>query len=180
MIYLTFSTGIGAGIVVNDDVLFGKVGEIGHMTVDPTATIECGCGGTGHWEAYCGGANVPRYSAHIQRIEEFETDLAIGDGTLTAKDIFTSVGVDALADCVIDRIGFWNSIGVANVIQAYTPTYIAIGGSIALHNPEIILEPIQNSVPDRIMVEMPTIELTRCGPDVVVRGALALAHRIAV
>ncbi len=59
LLYLTMSTGIGAGIVANGEVLAGVNdlgGEAGHITLDLNGPL-CGCGKHGCWEAYCGGKN---------------------------------------------------------------------------------------------------------------------------
>jgi len=177
MVYLTFSTGIGAGVIVDDDVLSGNVGEVGHMTIDPTGTMRCGCGGGGHWEAYCGGANIPQYAAHLEQVGSVDTGLDTHGLEFTAEDVFTGTGTDELADLVVERIGYWNAIGVANVIHAFAPTYVAVGGAIALNNPDAILEPIRRGVPERVTIDVPEIKLTELGGDVVLRGALAAARR---
>jgi len=65
MVYLTISSGIGAGVAVDGHVLRGwdgNAGEIGHYVVDSTGRLACGCGRAGHWEAYCAGENIPRYA----------------------------------------------------------------------------------------------------------------------
>jgi glucokinase len=59
LIYLTMSTGIGAGIIANGQLVAGANnlgGEAGHITLDINGP-RCGCGKTGCWEAYCGGKN---------------------------------------------------------------------------------------------------------------------------
>lgn len=177
MVYLTFSTGIGAGVIVDGEVLSGNVGEVGHITIDPAGTMQCGCGAGGHWEAYCGGANVPRYAAHLERVESVETGLRTASPDFTAADVFAGSGADELADRVVERICHWNAIGVANIIHAFAPTYLAVGGAIALNNPDAILDPIRQGVPERLTIDVPDITLTELGDDVVVKGALAAARR---
>jgi|GEM_PF-4394222 len=84
LVYLTLSTGIGAGAVVDGHVLSGWGGnavEVGHATVVPGGR-PCGCGGAGHWEAYCGGANVPAYARDLHDGEATRLDL--GDPALDA------------------------------------------------------------------------------------------------
>src|SRR6056297_4097711 len=65
MAYVTISSGIGAGVAVDGNVLSGwdgNAGELGHMVVDPQGRRTCGCGRDGHWEAYCSGNNIPEYA----------------------------------------------------------------------------------------------------------------------
>jgi glucokinase len=79
-VYLTLSTGIGAGAVVDGRVLSGHRGnaaEIGHVTVDPEGRLTCGCGGPGHWEAYCSGSAIPRLAALLARTEGASTALPV-------------------------------------------------------------------------------------------------------
>ncbi len=66
LIYMTFSTGIGAGIIVDGHLLVGKDGnahEIGHLVIDINSGIQCGCGGYGHWEAL---ARAPTYLGSLR------------------------------------------------------------------------------------------------------------------
>lgn len=178
-VYLTMSTGIGAGVVVDGDLLFGADGngaEIGHMTIDPAGEMTCGCGRPGHWEAYCGGANIPGYATSLASERSIESDLPLGEAAFTAKDVFDALGDDELADLVVDRIGHWNAIGVANTIQAFAPTRITVGGAVALNNPSAILDPIRRRVPKRVMIDVPAIELTDLGEDIVLKGAILSAR----
>jgi predicted NBD/HSP70 family sugar kinase len=68
--YVTISTGIGGGAIVDRHLLIGKDGnaaEIGHVVVDPTGRLTCGCGRKGHWEAYCSGRNLPRLAMMLDQ-----------------------------------------------------------------------------------------------------------------
>ncbi|MCE4613904.1 MAG: ROK family protein, partial [Desulfurococcales archaeon] len=63
MVYITLSSGVGAGAIVDGHLLIGKSGnahEVGHFIVNFNGKVRCGCGGLGHWEAYVGGKNIPR------------------------------------------------------------------------------------------------------------------------
>jgi glucokinase len=175
VVYLTFSTGIGAGIVADGNVIHGNAGEVGHMTVDPAGTMTCGCGLDGHWEAYCGGANIPDYARDLAREESVDTDLPVG-GAFTAKDVFERAGEDDLAALAVERIGDWNTIGVANLVQAYAPTHIAVGGAVARNNPDAVLNPIRERLPEHAFTHVPEIRLAECGGDIVLTGALLAAQ----
>ncbi|MFC7074557.1 ROK family protein [Halovenus rubra] len=179
MLYLTLSTGIGAGIVIDGHLIHGtggNVGEIGHMTVDPAGTMACGCGRNGHWEAYCGGANIPRYAALLSRTESIDTALTLNDAC-TAKDVFQQAGSDALATLVVERVARWNTIGIANLIQAYAPASIAVGGAVARNHPKAVLEPVRDRLPKYVFGELPQLGLAACETDIVLTGALLAAQR---
>lgn len=175
LVYLTLSTGIGAGAVVDGHVLSGWGGnaaEVGHVTVDPDGR-PCGCGGAGHWEAYCGGANVPDYARDLHDCEATRLDLATAD----AATVFDADAAgDDFARRVVDRIGRWNAVGVATVVHAYAPRVVAVGGGVARNNPDRVLGPIREGLSAHVHVaSTPEIRLTDRDGDAVVRGALASA-----
>lgn len=178
MVYLTISSGIGAGVCVDGSVLTGwdgNAGEIGHMTVDPQGRLTCGCGHDGHWEAYCSGNSIPRYAKQLYETNPIETAIPIDDPALSAVDIFQYAPGDEFASYVLDRLAHWNAMGVANIVHAYAPLVIYVGGAVALNNPDAVLQPIRNQMDEMVMSNVPEIKLTTLGDDVVVRGALASA-----
>lgn len=180
VVYLTISTGIGAGIVVDGRVVHGdhgNAGEVGHMTVDPAGRMTCGCGCDGHWEAYCGGANVPGYATSLYRERDVETDLPLTDPEFSAKDVFERAETDDLAALVVERVGEWNAIGVATVTQAYAPTDVAVGGAVARNNPEAILDPVRERLPERVLGTAPEMRLAACTENIVLTGALLAAQQ---
>jgi glucokinase len=179
MVYLTVSSGIGAGIAVDGNVLAGwdgNAGEVGHMTVDPEGYMPCGCGIDGHWEAYCSGENIPMYAAQLHEDDPVETTLELNDPDFSAVDVFEAANDgDEFARDVLHRVGRWNAIGVANVVHAYAPLVVYVGGAVTLNNPDWVLDPIQERIEDIVMSNVPDIQLTTLGDEVVVRGALASA-----
>lgn len=178
MVYLTISSGIGAGVCIDGHVLRGwdgNAGEVGHLVVDPDGRMTCGCGKDGHWEAYCSGANIPAYAERIYEETSVSTELPVGDPGFEAADVFDRADVDRLADCVIDRVADWNAIGVVNIVHAYAPLVIYVGGAVALNNPELVVDPIRDRIDELVMTNVPDIELTPFGDEVVVRGAVASA-----
>ncbi|MFB6243380.1 MAG: ROK family protein [Halobaculum sp.] len=178
MAYLTMSTGIGAGVCVDGSVLTGwdgNAGEIGHIVVDPAGEMVCGCGHDGHWEAYCSGKNIPDYARHLHETHDVSTDLDISDPRLGAADVFAAADEDPLAEYTVERVCRWNVIGLADLVHAYAPLVVFVGGAVALNNPEAVLDPIREALPDRVMTNVPDVRLTTLGDDVVVKGALAAA-----
>jgi glucokinase len=175
MAYLTISSGIGAGIIVDGTVLSGwdgNAGEVGHIPVDSNGALRCGCGKRGHWEAYCSGNNIPRYARHLHDGEQ--TALPLSSESFDAADVFTHAGEDDFADYVLDRVAEWNARGVTSIVHAYAPMVVYVGGAVALNNPEI-LDGLRQRVPELVMTNVPDIQLTTLGDDVVVTGALASA-----
>ena len=180
--YVTLSTGLGGGAIVDGHLLIGKDGnavEVGHITIDPDSPLTCGCGSPGHWEAYSSGNNIPNFARHILREEGSGLihELMEGDpGALTVEILFEAAKAgDAAALRVVDELGKVNAVGFANVVNAFDPELITIGGSIALNNPELILEPILGNIDRHLLNRRPRIMITPLGDDVVLYGALAIA-----
>jgi glucokinase len=178
MIYLTISSGIGAGVCMDGHVVGGwdgNAGEIGHTIVDPNGFMTCGCGIDGHWEAYCSGNNIPRYATRLHREDPVETALPIDDPDFAAPDVFDHASDDDFASYVVDQVIRWNTIGIANLVHTYAPLVVYVGGAVTLNNPEWIVEPVRERLPENVMSNVPDLQVTNLGDDVVVRGALASA-----
>jgi glucokinase len=181
-IYVTLSTGIGGGVYVDGRLLLGKDGnaaEIGHLTIDMDQRLRCGCGRMGHWEAYCSGANIPnfvRYYVAKKKGAKSPIVEASGSGTLTSKYLFDRAKEnDPFALDIVEEMGRYNAMGFADLINAYDPALITVGGSLALNNEDLVLGPIKKHVGEHAWNRLPMIELTPLGDDAVLYGAVALA-----
>lgn len=186
LVYVTLSTGIGGGAIVDGNLLMGKDGnavEVGHITVDAYSTVKCGCGSYGHWEGYSSGKNLPSYARKIITKMPWKrsliADLTGGDlSGLSTKTVFDAAKQgDEIARKVVDEIGKINAVGFANIVNAYDPELITIGGSIALYNPELVLDPILEHIDNYLLNMKPEITITPLGEDIVLIGALALAMK---
>lgn len=166
-VYLTLSTGIGAGVCVDGRTL-RKAGEVGHLIVEPGGR-ECACEGHGHWEAYCGGRHIPEYTRELA--DAYPTSMPLS--SLDAATVFDSAPADPLAAAVVDRVQTYNAIGVANLVRVYEPDLVTVGGGLALPNRETIIAPLCEATRGHAGEPMPEIRATTLGADVVVRGALA-------
>ena len=179
MVYLTISSGIATGITVDGSVLRGwdgNAGEVGHVTVDPDGRRTCGCGHDGHWEAYCSGTNIPPYAELLWNdADRPQTTLPVGEDDFTAADVFAHAADDAFAERVVKRLAEWNAMGVANVVHAYAPLVVSVGGAVALNNEALVVDPIRERLDELVMTNVPEVRLTDLGDDVVVEGALASA-----
>ncbi|WP_049922934.1 ROK family protein [Halopiger djelfimassiliensis] len=179
MVYITVSSGIGAGVCCDGEIMDGwdgNAGEVGHCVVDPQGRMTCGCGRDGHWEAYCSGNSIPDYARLLAEDDQtITTQLPLEGPDFTAKDVFELAGDDELADYVIDQLAHWNAIGVTNVIQSFAPIVVSFGGAVALHNEELVVDPVRERVAEMVMTNVPEIRVTDLGDDVVLEGALASA-----
>ena len=181
LVYITLSTGVGCGAIVDGNLLLGKMGnahEAGHIVVDFNSDLKCGCGGRGHWEAYAGGANLLRVAKYLAEKYDVRSDLAnlVRSGReIDAKIIFDYYRRgDLLAKRVVDLYIKATAAGLASIINTYDPEILIIGGSVFLNNIDVLFEPIVSSIKENIITAMPIIKPTRLGDDVGLYGALAL------
>lgn len=188
-VYVTISTGIGAGAIVNGTLLLGKDGnshEVGHFVIDYAGKLICGCGKPGHWEAYCSGRNIPNFVR--MRFREMPTGMVKesllakrmeGDlSKLAAADLFDAAKEsDDLSLKLVNELGVLNAVGFANVINAYDPSLITVGGTVTLKNKDMVLAPIRKHVAEYSVNRVPRIKITPLGDDVGLYGAVATAIR---
>jgi len=185
LVYVTISTGLGGGAIVDDHLLQGKDGnapEVGHITIDANSDIKCGCGSYGHWEAYASGSNIPRFALKLMKSSwrrSLIADLIGGDiDLLTSKTVYDAAKQgDEVALSVVAEIGKINAVGFANITNLFDPELITVGGSIALNNPRLVLDPIRENFNKHLINRKPEIMVTPLGGDAVLIGALALAMR---
>jgi len=182
--YITISTGIGGGAIIDGRILLGKDGnaaEIGHITIDSLGRLTCGCGSRGHWEAYCSGTGIPAV-ARLMWKELGESGRSRFSGSrlvarmasANAADVFREADDgDAFALHVLDEVGRLNAIGVANITDAYDPELVTIGGGVALNNPARILAPIRKLAGDYAINRIPEVQITPLGDDAGLLGALS-------
>ncbi|MGD2142568.1 MAG: ROK family protein [Candidatus Bathyarchaeota archaeon] len=183
LVYVTFSTGLGGGAMVDGHLLIGKDGnavEIGHLTIDPDSPLKCGCGCAGHWEAYSSGSGIPNFVRQdlvSSRSDSLILELADYDReSITAEILFEAAERgDAVALMLVRRLGEINAIGLADLINVFDPELVTIGGSIAINNSRMILEPILENINKHTINRIPEIMITPLGGEAVLYGALALA-----
>lgn len=182
VVYVTLSTGIGVGVVVDGHLLIGKAGnahEAGHIVVDFNSDMPCGCGGRGHWESFAGGANLPRVARKLLESTGLQTELAkaiLSGSEVTAKTIFDYYRRgDELAKKVVELYIKATAAGVASIINTYDPEIVVLGGGVFLNNMDILLEPIVNLVKENAVTPLPEFKPTALGDDVGLYGALAIA-----
>jgi glucokinase len=136
-IYITLSTGIGGGIVIDGKVYSGAIGaagEVGHMTIYDDGP-QCNCGNRGCWEALASGTALAREAR--QRIGEGACTSILkcagGQGEkITAEAVHRAAKQgDGLARELIERTGYYVGVGLANLINIFNPELIVIGGGLS-------------------------------------------------
>jgi glucokinase len=136
-IYVTLSTGIGGGIVIDGKIYTGAIGtagEVGHMTIDDNGPL-CNCGNKGCWEALASGTALAREAKH--RIKEGAKTSILkyveGDPEKVTAPIIHNAAEqgDKLAKDLIARTGYYVGVGLANLINIFNPELIVIGGGLS-------------------------------------------------
>ena len=157
-IYITLSTGIGGGIVIDGKIYTGAIGaagEVGHMTIDDNGPI-CNCGSRGCWETLASGTALAREARH--RIKEgVRTSIleyAEGDvEKVTAQAIHNAAEQgDSLAKELIAQTGYYVGVGLANLINIFNPELIVIGGGLS-NIGDMLLEPAFKTAGERAYKE---------------------------
>jgi len=138
LIYLTFSSGIGGGIIENNRPLFGKnnnAGEVGHLTVDSKYNLPCKCQkGKGHWESYCSGNNIPSFFKEWLKFHKKESDLKTTKEILQEKETISKF---------IKELTEINMRGISDLSACFDPEIIFFGGPVFLENKEAMFSPLK-------------------------------------
>lgn len=129
----TLGTGVGSGIVVNGDLVYGHdgfAGECGHTTLIPGGRV-CGCGSLGHLEAYCSAPGMKRTAFELM-VKYNATDSLLADKSfneLDSKMIFDAAEKgDKVANEVFEMTGKWLGQGLADTVHHLSPEAIFLFG----------------------------------------------------
>jgi len=185
MIYLTISTGIGGGIMINGQLVVGGAGlagEIGHMTVDPEGAM-CGCGHRGHLEALASGPSMARDATALIQAGEASSLASIltQRGKLTAIDLNHAAETgDELARRVIAKAGSYMGLHIANLAHALNPEAVILGGGV-INMGDFFLDPLRQALKQHIMHEnyltTMDVKVASLGDDAGIIGAMVLASQ---
>ncbi len=138
LVYLTFSTGIGAGVLERGKILCGSNGnasEAGHFLVDTTWNLSCGCGGFGHWEAYASGTGIPNF---FRAWSEEHIDAEPKPSMNAGQILYAAEQGSPLCRSFCDELAKINARGISSVIAAYNPDLIVLDGPIVRNYPALI------------------------------------------
>jgi len=152
LIYLTLSTGMGGGIIVNGRLVQGITdtgGEVGHHVVDPKGPL-CPCGQRGCWEVYVGGYNVAeRLKARIRQ-QQLKTKIVEKAGgvvdniTMQALEAAAREG-DPVAVEEWDQLAERLAQGIGSLIMILNPEIIVLG-TIAIRVGDFIMVPLREKL----------------------------------
>lgn len=134
-IYVTVSTGIGCGIILDGQLYRGAGGahpELGHMIIDASVGPQCFCGGRGCWESLASGTALAGW--YNDRRRELAAGAGAGPDALApvdAKEVcrLAEQG-EPLAVEAVARVGQYLGVGLANLITCFVPDAIVLGGGV--------------------------------------------------
>jgi glucokinase len=153
MMMLTIGTGVGGGIVVNNELYrgaFGIAAEFGHLRVVPEGHL-CGCGARGCFEQYASGSALRRHAREaISASPDLARNLlARGDGTidgLTGQAITDAAREgDAVALAAFQTTAQYLGAGIASLAVLLDPSCVVIGGGV-IDAGEILLAPTREAM----------------------------------
>ncbi len=158
MVYVTLSTGIGSGLVLDGKLYLGTssfAGELGHTVVDPNGAL-CGCGQRGCWETYASGTAIARQAseaaaAAAEGMTQM-TVLAEAEGVpLSAKHVFQAAAMnDKLAQETLEQVIHYTGLGLMNIIHSFNPDCIVIGGGVSRAG-AAFFEPLRGKTGELVM-----------------------------
>ena len=179
LVFVTISTGIGGGIVIDGKLYSGAggtAGEVGHVVIDPNGPI-CSCGRRGHLEALASGTAMARIAT--ERIAAGEESTLSRLEEITAKDIGDAADADdKLARSVLENAGRLLGLSLGGLLNILDPEVLVLGGGVIQIGP-LLLDHLYAGIKEQAFestyshVRITTAEL---GQDAGLIGALEWAR----
>ncbi|MDR2053575.1 MAG: ROK family protein [Treponema sp.] len=187
MILLTIGTGVGGGIIINRQLYRGiknQAAEFGHMTIAADSDEICLCGQYGHFESYCSGSALKRYT--LKHLPDYPRSLLNSymaekggyDNAMIDRGVMAG---DPFCTEVFNRYIKYFAIGIGNLMKLFNPELIVIAGGIA-NAGELLLAPLREQARTTLMDpdhQGCPIKKSLLGTKAGVYGACALAAETA-
>ncbi|HXA41927.1 MAG TPA: ROK family protein [Candidatus Solibacter sp.] len=149
LVFVTISTGIGGGIVIDGRLYSGasgSAGEIGHVMVDPDGPV-CSCGRRGHLEGLASGTSMARIAR--ERIAAGENSSLASLDTFTAQEIGEAAGAgDALAISVLTNAGRLLGLTFGGLLNILDPEVLILGGGVVQIG-AVLLDPLYAAIKEQ-------------------------------
>ncbi|MDR4433943.1 transcriptional repressor XylR [Bacillus tequilensis] len=143
MIYASIGTGIGIGVIINNDLyrgVSGFSGEMGHMTIDFNGP-KCSCGNRGCWELY---------ASEKALLKSLQTKKK----KVSTQDIIDLAHLNDIGTLhALQNFGFYLGIGLTNILNTFNPQAIILRNSIIESHP-IVLNSIKSEVSSRVYSQL--------------------------
>ncbi len=154
-IMITLGTGVGSGIVINGQLVYGSdgfAGELGHVIMKRNNGRVCGCGRTGCLEAYCSATGVARTAREFLEVRSEPSllrDIQIED--ITSKDVYdAAMAGDKLAKEIFNYTGEILGEAFADMAAFSSPQAFILFGGLAKSG-DLLMKPIKESFDKNVM-----------------------------
>lgn len=154
-IMITLGTGVGSGIVINGQLVYGSdgfAGELGHVIMKRNNGRVCGCGRTGCLEAYCSATGVARTAREFLEVRTEPSllrNMEIED--ITSKDVYdAAMAGDKLAKEIFNYTGEILGEAFADMAAFSSPQAFILFGGLAKSG-DLLLKPIKESFEKNVM-----------------------------
>jgi glucokinase len=182
-VYVTISTGIGGGVILDRRLVLGHkgiAGEVGHMTIETNGPL-CPCGNLGCWEAMASGTALARFATEAlsKALAHGRSSLITaiaGSEPIEGRHIAAAATQgDPLAQTLMQREGELIGVGLVNLFHLYAPERVALGGGVT-KSMELLEAPMRRAINQRAMPPYrdTPVQLAELGDKVGVLGAAAL------
>ncbi|MDD4608969.1 MAG: ROK family protein [Bacteroidaceae bacterium] len=154
-IMITLGTGVGSGIVINGQLVYGHdgfAGELGHVVVRRENGRMCGCGRKGCLEAYCSATGVARTAREMLQANSDASLLRdIPAESIMSKDVYdAAVKGDKLAREIFNFTGEILGEALADFIAFSSPEAIILFGGLAKSG-DYIMNPLKKALDENIL-----------------------------
>lgn len=177
-VMVTLGTGVGGGVVADGKLIegaHGAGGEIGHITVNPQETAQCGCGKHGCLEQYSSATGVVRC---MNKLLEQNPDVpcTLRGRDFAAKDVFDAArSGDKLAQQEVEDMTLTLALALGNIAAITDPEMFLVGGGVARAG-DVLLEPLSRHYQANAFLSCRNtpIRLANLGNDAGIYGAVRL------
>ena len=177
-VMVTLGTGVGGGVVADGKLIegaHGAGGEIGHITVNPQETAQCGCGKHGCLEQYSSATGVVRC---MNKLLEQNPDVpcTLRGRDFAAKDVFDAArSGDKLALQEVEDMTLTLALALGNIAAITDPEMFLVGGGVARAG-DVLLEPLSRHYQANAFLSCRNtpIRLASLGNDAGIYGAVRL------
>lgn len=159
MCYVTFSTGYGVGIIINNQLYVGHTGtagEIGHVVIDINGPL-CTCGKNGCIMAYASGIGLSRMV--YEKIEagaktSLRQMMPEAGQRFSGELIAQAAGAGDKAACeILQTAGYYGGVGLSMIVEILNPEVIVLGGGLT-HIGSLLLDPLLAGMKEHTQPEL--------------------------
>lgn len=157
MVYVTFSTGYGIGIIINGRLYVGHTGtagEVGHAVIE-IGGPPCSCGKNGCVMAYASGVGISRMA--YERIEAgLKTSLrpSLFGRRISGQEVMAAAEQgDQVARDILSTAGYYAGVGLSLVVQVLNPELIVLGGGLTRIGP-LVMDQVEAGMRENTQPQM--------------------------